>query len=78
MNEIDVEPTAEVIDKAAYFLEKYAEDLRRHSETLRKTKDLDIVALCVVDIANCFQNLRLDLLVTRPIRELRRKNDTGS
>jgi len=69
---INVEPTAKVIDDMAEKLEYYARDLRIISKKMRKTNDLTYASEALNSITNCFNNLRLDLLATRPIRELSR------
>ena len=68
---INVEPTAEVIDSMADRLELEAESLQRISKNMRERNDLSYAAEAVGLVANLMAQLRLDLLVTRPVRELR-------
>jgi hypothetical protein len=68
---VNVEPIAKVIDDLAENLRHRAAELDRHAEELRATGDLDIVSVAL-NVAVSTANMRLDLLVTRPIRELQR------
>jgi len=67
---IDVEPTAAVIDAMAKRLEQWAKDLKRIAGKMRATEDLEYASEAVTAVQNCTNALRLDLLVTRPIRAL--------
>lgn len=69
MKEYDVEPTAETIDRAAQELRYYANQLEHLSKSLRKTKDFGYAAEATSLLCGMLINLRLDLLVTRPLRE---------
>lgn len=68
---LNVEPIAKVIDDLAENLRHRAAELDRHAAELRATGDLDIVSVAL-NVAVSTANMRLDLLVTRPIRELQR------
>lgn len=70
---INVEPTASVIDEIADTLENYAMQMRRYAEQMRKRNDISYAAEAASGIGNCFNNLRIDLLVMRPIRELQKE-----
>jgi len=70
---MDVEPTAQIIDDMADRMRKYAEDLTKIAASMREKKDLNYAAEATNTVCNCIQNLRLDLLVTRPIREMERQ-----
>jgi hypothetical protein len=61
-------PTAEVIDAMASRLRDSAKDLERLAARMRDTNDLELAGDAVNVIANLMPNLRLDLLVTRPIK----------
>jgi hypothetical protein len=66
---IDVEPTAEVIDRMANQLRDYAIDLDRTARSMRDSGDISYAGEAMNNIQNIGMNLRADLLVTRPIRE---------
>ncbi|MGI9297127.1 MAG: hypothetical protein ACR2QC_04415 [Gammaproteobacteria bacterium] len=70
MNKIDVEPTAEVIEKAAVYFRDCARSLDQAAESLRKTTDLSYASDAANSIANIMGSIRLDLLVSRPVRAL--------
>lgn len=72
-NTVNVEPTAEVIEEMAGVLEARANDLRNLAKSMRETNDLGYAAEAVSVIKNLTSNLRLDLLVTRPLRALGHK-----
>lgn len=65
------EPTAEIIDAMASRLQDSAKQLERLANLMRETKDLDLAGDAANVIANLMPNLRLDLLVTRPLRASR-------
>lgn len=65
----DVEPTATIIDDMAKTLKHYARELESTAKRMRDTGDLTYAAEATMSIANITQNLRLDLLVARPLRE---------
>lgn len=65
---IDVEPTAAVIDDMAKNLEHYAAQLRHLSKLMREKRDITLSAEAALTVGNIMQNMRLDLLVQRPLR----------
>jgi len=67
---VDVEPTAEIIDKAASELERAAGELRRKAAAMREKGDIEYASEAISTLVNLWPNLRIDLLVTRPIRAL--------
>lgn len=69
----NVELTAEVIDRMVTVLMDAACDLRRVAERMREKRDLSIASDAANTVMNIPHNLRVDLLVTRPIRELSRE-----
>lgn len=69
---IDIEPTIKVISHISNTLRNFANDIDSISETIIKTKDLSRTADVLISVANCFTDLRLDLLVTRPFREYKK------
>ena len=66
---MNVEPTAKHIDEMAHQLIYYADQLKRVAAKMRETGDISYAAEAMNAIPNCVQNLRLDLLVMRPLRE---------
>lgn len=65
-----VESTAEIIDKMAEELEYKAKELRRTAADMRKEQSLEYASIAMQTVASVFQNMRLDLLVSRPLRAL--------
>jgi HAMP domain-containing protein len=74
--QVNVEPIAQVIDDLAADLRRRADELERLAGSLRDTGDLD-EAVAAVSVAVSTANLRLDLLLSRPIRELQRASSNG-
>ena len=72
MNKIDVTPTVAVIVDMADTLRKYSNELDKIAKKMYETNDISIASDAVNSFMNCIQNCRLDLLVTRPIREFNR------
>lgn len=68
--QVDVEPTAKVIESMADELRARAAELRGVAIRMRETNDLSYAAEALNIIVNSTSALRLDLLVTRPLREL--------
>jgi len=66
---IDVEPTAQVIEQAAERFRQAAINLDRLATTMREKQDLEYAAEALSVAHNVLQNARLDLLITRPMRE---------
>jgi hypothetical protein len=71
---MDVKPTAEAIDDNVRILLHYADELSWIARRMTDRQDISYSADALQAISNCFGSLRLDLLVTRPIRELERRN----
>jgi hypothetical protein len=67
---IDVEPTAEVIDRMAEHFRYVAQQLDRCAAGLRESGNLDYASEAANTVQNGFMNARLDLLVSRPVRAL--------
>ena len=65
---INPAPTVEVIDAMASRLRDSAKELERLAARMRDTNDLELAGDAANVIANLLPNLRLDLLVTRPIK----------
>lgn len=68
---LDVEPIAKAIDDLAEDLQRRADVLRAHANSLRETGDMDEVSSALT-VAVSTANMRLDLLVRRPIRQMTR------
>lgn len=64
-------PTAEVIESMAARLLDGAKELERLAARMRESEDLELAGAAANVIANLMPNLRLDLLVTRPLRASR-------
>lgn len=69
MKSIDVKPTAEIVNDMAETLERYSRELRNISKKMIETDDISRASEAITVVSNCIANLRMDLLVTRPIRE---------
>ncbi|QCT95390.1 hypothetical protein FEV13_00095 (plasmid) [Stutzerimonas degradans] len=69
-HEINVEPTAKVIDDIAEELELKVRELRRIAAELRETGNFDYTGEAAATVATLTRNMRLDLLVMRPLRQL--------
>jgi hypothetical protein len=70
--DINVEPTAGTIDKMAEQAQRYSSELTSIAKRMREKKDISYAAEATNAAVNMLQNLRLDLLVSRPIREYER------
>lgn len=68
--EVNVEDTAEVIDGMVRECEARAEELRRIAAQMRKSGELTYSAEAVNVIKNLMANIRIDLLIVRPLRAL--------
>jgi len=75
---MDIKPTADAIEENARILRRYADELDRIACRMMDKQDISYPANALQAIANCFGDLRLDLLATRPIRELQRLNMNGT
>ncbi len=71
---MNVKPTCEVIRQAAAELREAAKRLDREAVNLEESKNFEDVASVVNVLTNLFNNLRMDLLVARPVRELIHQN----
>ncbi|KVV07405.1 hypothetical protein [Burkholderia ubonensis] len=68
----DVEPTAASIDEMAQSFRERAVELERLACRVREEKDVSLASEAARVVANCVGGLRLDLLVTRPLRAVER------
>ena len=66
---MNVEPTAEIIEQAAKQLRQAAVDLDRMAANMRQRNDLEYASQAFMAVQSAVQNSRLDLLISRPIRE---------
>jgi len=69
---MNIESTVDIILDAAQVFENKARYLRSVANELNKTKDLSLCGEAIRTITS-LQDIRLDLLVNRPIRELERE-----
>lgn len=74
-NTLDREPIASAIDDLADDLIRRAEVLRAHAKSFRETGDMDEVSSALTAAVST-ANMRLDLLVSRPARQLQRIVDS--
>lgn len=72
INELDVKMTAEAIDEMAKQFDHYAEELRTAARKMRERKDIEYASEAMHVIRSCFSNIRIDLLVVRPMRAFQR------
>lgn len=69
----DVVPTIEAIRKMADTLRSYAKELDSIATRMDRDQDFAYAGEALHAISNCFSNLRIDLLATRPIRDLNKR-----
>lgn len=69
MSNIDVNPTAEAIERMAENLRAAANQLDEIAARTRQKGNFEAVGDAASCAANLLPNLRLDLLVVRPLRE---------
>ena len=79
---INVNSTIEVIWNMRQELEKQVRELKRIEEVIKEKGDISYASEAIIAMTSCLSNLRLDLLVTRPIheyeKELRQYNNPGA
>ena len=66
------ESTAEVLDQMAQYLRDSANEIERKAKRLRESGDFDYAGEVLNEVQNCFRAMRLDLLVIRPVREMKK------
>lgn len=69
---VEAESTAAVIADMVDTMKRYTRELERIGQKMINTNDVSLASEALNAVTNCMQNLRLDLLVTRPIREFDR------
>jgi hypothetical protein len=67
---LDIEPTADQVSKMARILRERANELEHLATRMRETKSFDYASEAMNVIVNTIPELRLDLLVARPVRVL--------
>ena len=65
----NVTPTVSVINDMIRHLYKTAKELEYIANKMMEDDDISRTAEAANTLTNCIQNLRIDLLITRPIRE---------
>jgi hypothetical protein len=70
---MDIEPTASAIESIADRLNDAAIEIHGIAEQMREHNDIACASEAMSAVLNAIGNLRLDLLVTRPIREFQRE-----
>lgn len=69
MVELNVESTAQAIDNAANVALALSQRLTQIAELMREKKDITYASEVIQEVTNSMSNFRLDLMVTRPLRE---------
>jgi hypothetical protein len=69
MNTVNVQPTVEAIKKMAENLRDAAQQLDGIAESTQASGNFERVGDAANCVANLMPNLRLDLLIVRPLRE---------
>jgi hypothetical protein len=72
---MNVIPVCEVLHDMAVTLDQAAMEIRRLEERVRIEKNFDRISTVPTIITNCLNNCRLDLLITRPLREFEYNNN---
>ena len=70
MNSHNVEPTVEKINEMARIIRHYADEIENHGRAMQRTGDLTYAAEVLNAYVAMITNSRLDLMVTRPLREV--------
>ena len=65
----DVAPTVEKIREMAATIRKYAGEIEGHADSMSRTGDLEYASEVITAFVSMTINARLDLMVTRPLRE---------
>ena len=67
--------TEEAIRKISFRLRESADKLDNIASKLIARNDLEYVADAIQEIVSCFSSLRIDLLYTRPLKEIMRDKE---
>jgi hypothetical protein len=70
MKQINVEQTAQVIDRMSERAQYLMRELDSIADKMRRSKDLLYASEAQNAVITFFMNARLDLLISRPINEL--------
>lgn len=70
---VDVVSTAAVMADMATTMRKFADEIENLTIKMLDTQDISLASEAISAVTNCISNMRLDLLVTRPIREFERE-----
>ena len=65
---MDIETTTQTVTDMANTMRQFAEELDRIAERMNESRDISHAGEAANCVTNCFLNLRLDLLVVRPMR----------
>jgi len=66
---MNVKPVTEVIREAAETMHSYSERMNKLADDIESSGDLSSCGEALNMISNMLANIRMDLFVTRPIRE---------
>lgn len=72
MKDYNVEPTAEIVDEMVKELVYRSQRLEGIAKQMRQKNDLTYASEVVLEIVALLQNVRIDLMTTRPLRETMR------
>lgn len=75
MKQINVEPTALVIDEMSERAQALMRELDSIADNMRRTNDFGFATDAQNAILSFVMNARLDLLITRPLREFMREDE---
>ncbi len=67
---MNLQPTLEIIDAMIEHTQELVKELQRERQQIAQSKDIEQVSSVVNTVVNYISNLRLDLLVARPVRAL--------
>ena len=73
MKQINVEPTAQVIDEMSASAQSLVRELGHIADRMRRTNNIEHATEAQNAILSFVRNARLDLLITRPLREFMKK-----
>lgn len=73
MVEINVEPTAQAIDNMANVALGLSQRLTQITASMREKKDVTYASEALQEVSGAMGGFRLDLMVTRPVREYQTK-----
>jgi len=74
MRQINIIPSAKAIENIAEQAEQLSHDLRRVAMDMRNRNNPEYAADALNSVVNFVSSCRLDLLITRPLRECLKEN----